>query len=457
MAKKTKVATKKATKSKAAPKAKPSKNEGKWINAHTWQDSRGIQYVGSTIPKHAMKSRPVTPTKPSMLPHIDPAAGKFASAASQSKAPVKCSQCGDEHALRERRMWNVSNSVCPMCGYNVYVEVDDGQEHEPFPTPPQPAQPSEMLLRYEPGTAVYVKWPPGPPRRGLMRGYNRNGKPVVAMARVDHQGAYTGDVPDKGRTFEPSDIVGPVEYNKTEEERLTNALRDTPIETNESAAAHEARVLAELGGTASGIVRKDATEPKWTPNAEEQARIDETVNETKEQAHARMDAMERAELDDPNINPARRKVLEKKFGIEKPKRTRVKKADKAADEAPPWDAPVAKPVEAKAPPPSPVPRQSDDTKPAHSAEAKCPKCTSFLILTRSQSQRVCSRCDYFEVARDGAWLSGDALPPAETTAPAAATDTDVEDLPMLDDETMPVGVDSLPTEGSEPEERAPWE
>jgi N6-adenosine-specific RNA methylase IME4 len=39
-------------------KAKPNAKAGQWLNDWTWQDARGIQYIGSTIPKHAMKSKP---------------------------------------------------------------------------------------------------------------------------------------------------------------------------------------------------------------------------------------------------------------------------------------------------------------------------------------------------------------------------------------------------------------
>jgi hypothetical protein len=34
------------------------KTKGRWLNDWTWQDAHGIQHVGSTIPKHALKSKP---------------------------------------------------------------------------------------------------------------------------------------------------------------------------------------------------------------------------------------------------------------------------------------------------------------------------------------------------------------------------------------------------------------
>lgn len=48
------------TKSKARKvhQDEPAQKSARWINDWTWQDARGIQHVGSTIPKHALKSKP---------------------------------------------------------------------------------------------------------------------------------------------------------------------------------------------------------------------------------------------------------------------------------------------------------------------------------------------------------------------------------------------------------------
>ncbi len=62
------------------------------------------------------------------------------------------------------------------------------------------------------GVAVFVKWQPnGDVKRGILVAYNKLGKPMVRIARVDSHGAYTGEVAAKARTFEPEDVVGAVD------------------------------------------------------------------------------------------------------------------------------------------------------------------------------------------------------------------------------------------------------
>lgn len=51
-------------------KSRKRHEEGRWINDWTWEDARGVGYIGSTIPKHALKSKP----QPSSAIKVHPAA-----------------------------------------------------------------------------------------------------------------------------------------------------------------------------------------------------------------------------------------------------------------------------------------------------------------------------------------------------------------------------------------------
>ncbi len=154
------------------------------------------------------------------MPHIDPSWSrnmKKRPPGCDSADVVRCAECADQHELRARRMFNGSLSDCPKCGHKVYATITEAQGTLAKAAKTRTVAAAEAVLPqpvggpHAPGVAVFVKWPPGEPRRGILTGYNRNGKPVVAMCRVNHRGAYTGEIPTgKGRTFEPGDIVGPV-------------------------------------------------------------------------------------------------------------------------------------------------------------------------------------------------------------------------------------------------------
>jgi len=101
-----------------------------------------------------------------------------------------------------------------------------------------------------PGTAVFVDWPPGPPKLGVLVKYNK-GKlgpcPVVRIARVDAKGKYTGEM-GAPRVFELKDLVGPAV-----------PLRALEIGTTESAAEYDARVGAmSETGIARALYRRQA-------------------------------------------------------------------------------------------------------------------------------------------------------------------------------------------------------
>jgi len=100
------------------------------------------------------------------------------------------------------------------------------------------------------GTAVFVDWPPGPPKLGVLVKYNK-GKlgpcPVVRIARVDAKGRYTGEM-GAPRVFELKDLVGPAV-----------PLHALEIGITESAAQCDARIeaMAETG-IARALYRRQA-------------------------------------------------------------------------------------------------------------------------------------------------------------------------------------------------------
>lgn len=58
-------------------------------------------------------------------------------------------------------------------------------------------------------TPVWLKWPPGAPKRALLTNYTLDGNPVCRVGAVDPKGAYTGRL-GSSRTFAPDDIIGPI-------------------------------------------------------------------------------------------------------------------------------------------------------------------------------------------------------------------------------------------------------
>ncbi len=178
------------------------------------------------------------------LPHIDPAwsnASKKLPYGADSAAIVRCSECANEHEMRARRMFNGSLSQCPKCAHRVFATISEPQSKladaaKKPRTVMQRLRAGEQVSGEEYmaevhaneaaakekevevpkaglGIAVFLRWQPGDngePKRGILEGYTKAGKPIVRVARVDPSGAYTGEIAAKGRTFEPSDIIGPI-------------------------------------------------------------------------------------------------------------------------------------------------------------------------------------------------------------------------------------------------------
>ncbi len=249
---------------------------------------------------------------------------------------VRCAKekCGDVHEMRQRKMHNGSTSECPKCGNETYSEhevqskladvkpnpVDvihsivakretpameqraDGplmERRGPSPmmtlagqngivTSRTPGGSDAPIPVIAPGSRVLVEWPPGPPKRGVLAGYTPKGKPMVNIARVNRAGAYTGELGDKPRTFEPHEVriadsvtlvvaketsIGTPPHDSVWKEGIPNriapdatvvapppvlvqptlagatlneALRDTPILPGETEADHAKRVRSSL-------------------------------------------------------------------------------------------------------------------------------------------------------------------------------------------------------------------
>lgn len=72
-----------------------------------------------------------------------------------------------------------------------------------------PRKPAKAEPKYPgpaPGSIVWIRWDVGQYKIGVLTKYTRDDKPVCRVARVDRNGAYTGDEFGTERTFEPGEV-----------------------------------------------------------------------------------------------------------------------------------------------------------------------------------------------------------------------------------------------------------
>ncbi len=367
--------------------------------------------------KEARSVRPVSKAKAAAAkPHIDPVwtrASKRAPRGSNSAEVVRCLECDNHHQMRERVMFNGSNSDCPRCGGSMFSVVEDAK--------PDPALAEEIgggarsetriagelpgidLAALPIGTAVFVSWPPGPPKRGIFAGVNRNGRPNVRIARVDRGGAYTGGIPaGKGRTFEPGDIVGLVHGG-----HFVCAPSDTPEPSD-----HPDDVERDMKPENPLIVESDRQRDELAKRASASA--------------------------DAPVKPPR-----KKRALPVPPAYPTQYAGK----------PFVEPVHPSlAPatlyPPPAIPRNPILLGKAEvSPIVECPECCALLTVTRSGNQRACTKCEYYERLVGGTngepqrWIPGGMDEHVVRSALAETIHNEIE-------EGLGIGAD---------EEKAPWE
>lgn len=270
-----------------------------------------------------------------------------------------------------------------------------------------------------PGTPVLVAWPGAangmPHRRGILRGYTREGRPVVNMARVNARGEYTGEIAEgKGRTFEVHEVT-PIDQVEVMVE-VVAAAEDAP-----TPPPPWPKNPNDMDVDANGDIVPTVDVPREpAPGFTGKPSMDtpDTVQTTADVLNGLSATMGAAEPSD--AGPAKERYDRTMATI-----------DKAIDKAKEKTAAKVAVVDA--------------------TTAACRKCGSAMMATRSGKQRVCTRCaDYFEKLIAGEWVAYGGEPKTvptvleEKAAPAAAA-------PQMTDDFLP------PLEDDIDDERAPWE
>jgi hypothetical protein len=96
-------------------------------------------------------------------------------------------------------------------------------------------QTPSAVTRLEPGVAVFVRWPPNPPKLGILVKYTASGQPLIRVARVDAKGLLTGEM-GTPRTFELGDL-----------------MFARPVEIDHIEAVKPANVNVDVGATATAV------------------------------------------------------------------------------------------------------------------------------------------------------------------------------------------------------------